>query len=113
MASFKEQTGKDIDEAFWAFHAKNPVIYDLFKRYLKELLKAKGIKTPAQAEEKKFKTSSKLLINRIRWEVYVTTEDDAASHKISDAYTSRYSRLFAAQYPEWKNIFNYAELRSK
>lgn len=102
MASFTKQTGQTIEEAFKEFDTLNPHIYELFKKYLREWYRAnKG----------QGKTSSKLIINRIRWEVMTTTT--AQDFKINDAFTAHYARKFASEHPAFKDIFEYRELRSK
>ena len=103
MASFATQTGQTIDEAFAEFDRLNPHIYELFKKYLREWWKANRNNPGA-------KTSSKLIINRIRWEVETTTT--AKDFKINDAFTSRYSRKFSNEHPEYANLFYYKDLRS-
>jgi hypothetical protein len=103
MASFATQTGQTIDEAFAEFDAENPHIYELFKKYLREWWKANKGNPGA-------KTSSKLIINRIRWEVETTTT--AKDFKINDAFTQAYSRKFVAENPDFKHLFEFRERRS-
>lgn len=98
---FEQMTGKSIRKAFLAFHAKNPKVYELFMRYCEEAL-SKGKK----------KLSSKLIINRIRWEVFISTEDDHSVFRINDAYTAHYARQFMDDYPIYRGFFELRELRS-
>lgn len=102
MATFTQATGQTIAEAFAAFDAANPQVYELFKKYVREVVKAKG---------KNVKTSSKLIINRIRWEVYVQTNSQD-EFKINDAFTAHYARKFASDYPDYAHLFNYKHLRA-
>ncbi len=109
MASFSKQTTKTIQQAFDEFHERNPQVYDSFKELAFEAINAR-----------KKKISSKMIINVIRWEVFLQTEDKTlvdigdglVSFKINDAYTRRYARLFANDYPEHEDKFNFRELRS-
>ena len=101
MSKFKEQTGKTIKEAFDQFHEENPQVYDWFKKYAFHLIDKKG----------KEKISSKLIINRIRWEIYMTTTTEG-NYRINDAFTAHYSRLFVEDYPEYENMFEFRRLRS-
>jgi len=57
------------------------------------------------------KVSSKLIINRIRWEVYIETSGDP--YRINDAFTSHYARLFVKEFPEHKGAFEFRRLRSE
>jgi uncharacterized protein YbaP (TraB family) len=57
------------------------------------------------------KISSKMIINWIRWNRYVTTND--ASFKINDAYHAYYSRLFVERNPELANVFEFRKLRNE
>lgn len=100
MSSYKITTGKSIDEAFVEFHAKNPQVYHYFKKFVNDVL-ARGKKI----------TSSKLIINRIRWEIWIESTG-TEEFKINDAFTSRYARLYAKEYPKYEDIFKFRELRS-
>lgn len=102
--NFSTQTGQTIEEAFNDFDRQNPHIYELFKKYLREWWKANKNNPGA-------KTSSKLIINRIRWEVETTTT--AKDFKINDAFSRSYIRKFARDYPAFANLFEYREIRSK
>lgn len=104
MATFAKQTGQTIEDAFNLFDEENPHIYDLFKKYLREWYRANKNNPNA-------KTSSKLIINRIRWEVATTTT--ATDFKINDAFTAYYARKFASEHPGFAHIFEYREIRSK
>ena len=102
MATYREVNGKSIDEAFEAFHKKNPRVYEEFKKQI-TLALSKG----------KRKISAKLIINWIRWNVYMETEDEVSpGFSVNDAYQSRYARLFVEEYPHHKDLFNFRELRS-
>lgn len=98
--TFKSATGQTIDEAFQKFHDQHPEVYRYFKVYVNEIL-ATGKKV----------TSSKMIINRIRWELYLDTKRKE-EFKINDAFSSRYSRLYAEEFPKFKDIFHYRDLRS-
>ena len=118
--NYHEATGSTIDEAFTKYHEENPEVFEMFKKYLREIVqnkRARGIKS------KDIKTSSKMILNRIRWEVsnvgIVTNNSENKaeervfdSFKINDAFTSRYARLFCDQNPEWSHLFNLRELRT-
>ncbi len=106
---FQENTGQTIQDAFRMFDKDNPAVYSHFKR----------LALTAIALGKK-KISSKMIINVIRWEVFIETtektlftdaEGDKA-FKINDAYTSRYARKFIQDFPDHKDKFELREIRS-
>lgn len=107
--NFKENTGKDIQEAFEEFHKLNPSVYEHFKRIALEAI---------NSGKKKF--SAKLICGKIRWDVFMMTEEPTLFNqngkmkkfKINDAYTSRYARLFGDDFPEHEKCIEYRELRS-
>ncbi len=98
--NFKQHTGKSITIAFRKFNKQNPHVYVYFKRYTKQLARS-GQKL----------TSSKMIINRIRWEIYMENKG-SDKYRINDAFTSRYARKFIRDFPKYKNVFHLRELRS-
>ncbi len=99
--TFEESTGRTIDEAFTEFHKKNPVVYEYFCRYVQQILD-KGKKL----------TSSKMILNRIRWEIYIELNSEE-EFRINDAFTSRYSRLYVTDHPDKSELFKFRELRGQ
>lgn len=89
-----------VEDKFNAFHAANPAIYGLFKRFAAEAIKAK-VK----------RLSSKLIIERIRWECAVVTTGAGWStakgkpFMIDNRFTCWYSRKFMADYPKAGEMF--------
>lgn len=92
--------GETIAETFARFNANNPKIYEHYKRYA-----FNWINTGAKI------ISSKQIIGRIRWFIYVETKSDD-EFKINDSFTAHYARLFATDHPEHADKFNFRELRS-
>lgn len=102
MCSYKEANAKTIDESFGQYVKDNPAIYGYFVSFAIAWLKS-GAK----------KISAKQIIGRIRWELQVETKGPhAIDFKINDAFSSRFSRLFISDYPEYSNRFEFRELRS-
>jgi hypothetical protein len=104
--NYQKTTGKTIQEAFEAYHAANPHVYVYFKK-----LALKAIKIG------KKKVSFKLIMNVIRWEIYLKTHEPTPlpsdkTFKINDAYGSRYARLFVRDYPHLEKYIELRELRS-
>lgn len=95
-----ETNGISIQKSFEAFHAENPIVYKTFLKFTRDVIKA-GHK----------KYSVKQILGRVRWHLKFEVEGDH-DYKINDAFTSRYARMFADDYPEWATFFNYRRLRS-
>ena len=98
--NYADTTGVTIRDAFNKFHAENPTIYMYFKQYASQMLSS-GCK----------KISSKLIINRIRWEIYIETKGEG--YRINDAFTAWYAREFVKDYPEHRDKFEFRKIRSR
>lgn len=92
MASYEKMTGKTIGEAFAEFHAENPAVYQMFKKYFFELYTS-GAR----------KTSAKLITERVRWESMIKTNGEP--YKINNNFTSYYARLFIKDFSSFKDCF--------
>ena len=108
---FLKNTGVSIQRAFEDFHKNNPHVYKLFEKETKHAI----------IDKNKKKLSAKMIINAIRWNIFLETEDEVeftdkegkkTKFRINDAYTSRYARLFIQLNPQYPDIFNLKELRS-
>ena len=84
--------GAEFTKAFKEFHSENPQVYELFKEYAFEAMAA-GMRH----------LSSKLIIERIRWESMITTTD--VPYTVSNNHTPDYARLFMLDFPEYKGFF--------
>jgi len=85
-------------EKFNNFHRDNPSIYRYFKQY------ALGLIGKVHS-----RISSKLIIERIRYEVMIETTE---AFKINNNYTALYARLFIRDYPQYYNWFEFRQLRT-
>ena len=101
MSTFSKTNGLTIKEAFDNFHTTNPQVYSIFQA-----------KAFAAIKMGKTKMSSKLILNVIRWEVFIQTNDANSNYRINDAYTAHYARMFAENNPAYADVFNYRNLRS-
>lgn len=81
-----------IQANFASFHAQNPIVYQLFDRYAREMLTAVG------------KGSAKLIFERIRWELTIKTTMDAP--KLNNNYTALYARLWEQNHPQHAGFFS-------
>lgn len=91
---------KSIYVKFLAFHTQHPQVYILFDRFAKQLIE-KGHK----------KLGSKMIMERIRWEIS-TGSKDQDGFKINNNYTAHYSRLFIKNNPQYREYFDFREIRA-
>jgi hypothetical protein len=75
-----------VEDKFKAFDAANPDVYAMFRRFMHELLSAGHTRL-----------SSKMIIERIRWETAITTHGSA--FKIDNRFTAWYARKAIADFP--------------
>jgi len=84
-----------VKDKFLAFHAANPHVYSLYKRFAYEAFAAGATKI-----------SSKLIIERIRWETTISTTGAgwhvAAGKKflVDNRFTCWYARQFIKDFPK-------------
>ena len=88
-----------VEDRFKKFHAKNPDVYSYFKQFAWSLISAGHQKL-----------SSKLIVNRIRWETAVTTT--GPTYLIDDRYTPWYARLFIDDFPAHGDLFELRVIRT-
>lgn len=86
------------EKQFRIFHASNPQVYKMFKRFSLEAIEAG-----------KKHLSAWLIINRMRWETEIVTQGDA--FKINNNYIAYYSRMFMEEFPIYKGFFRTRDLR--
>ena len=85
-----------LEANFWVFHAANPVVYDLFRRFTSRAIKS-GYRHFSVA----------MIIERIRWETNVETYDPTSDDtlKINNNYKAYYARLWMRDNPGWPEFF--------
>ena len=98
--NFKELNGVSIREAFIEFHRKNPKLYLEFEKQAYRAINAG-----------KTKISSKMILNYIRWNVFIETTDKM--FRVNDAFTALYARLFISLHPEHEDKFEVRKLRTE
>lgn len=81
-----------IYRAFLQFDRDNPEFYRLFCRFTLQLIAAG-----------KSRLSSKLIVERIRWETLIKTTD--TDFKINNNFTPYYARKFMADFPNHAGLF--------
>lgn len=97
-------------ERFELFHAANPHVYEMFRFFMKELLRRGHTRI-----------SPNFIVDRIRWEMMVPTvaTPGCGWHvaggkplKINDHFASRYARLVIAEHPAAAKIIELRKLRT-
>lgn len=86
---------------FLVFHTQYPVVYRLFEQFSLELI-GRGHK----------KLGSKMIIERIRWEISLNGAKDGDGFKINNNYTCYYSRLFIRNNPQYRDYFEFREVKN-
>jgi hypothetical protein len=109
MANFQDTFGTSIQDAFEKYHSENPAVYE----------RIRGMALKAINRGKK-RISFKLIIEVIRWETFMETDDqltlfidgEKRKFKINNAYESRYARLFLQEYPQHDDKVETRRLRA-
>ena len=86
-----------LEAAFAKFHAENPHIYELFKRFAWEAIRA---------GRRKF--SARMIFHRMRW--YTNVETNDPNFKINNNHSPYYARMWMVDHPEYPGFFNIREL---
>jgi len=85
-------TYEEKKAAWWAWHKENPQVWEYFERFSFDVIRSG-----------RRKISHWLIINRIRWEVYMETT--GAEFKICNDYIAFYARLWKTRYPQHSDLF--------
>jgi hypothetical protein len=85
-------------EKFCFFHARNPHIFAELERMARELA-ARGRK----------RIGVKLLVERLRYDHYMTSDDPNSQFKLNNSYTSFYARLLIDTHPELRELIETRE----
>ena len=81
------------EASFRQFHADNPNVYQLLKRFAKEAIKA-GYRH----------YSMYALFERVRWHMMIDTNGD--SFKVNNNHRPYYARMFHRDHPEFDGFFH-------
>ncbi len=90
---------EQILEAFLKFHAENPDVWDLWKRYTFQLIASGNSKGGAGN-----------VSERIRWHSLIRTRGESV--KLNNNYRAYYARMFDAKYPEYDGFFRVRKMIS-
>ena len=88
-------------ERFEAFHQANPQVFVLLEDMTKELM-ARG--------RRKF--GIQCLVEVLRWNHYMQTDDANSDFKINNDYCAHYARLLIDSHPEWVDVFQLRKLKA-
>jgi hypothetical protein len=80
----------EVEEHFTKFHQKHPQIYAYFDKYAMQAV---------NAGKKKY--SAWLIVNVIRWEVWIDAQDDNSIFKVCNDYIALYARLWMERNPQY------------
>lgn len=86
--------------AFREFHAANPHVYELFKRFAFEVI-ARGHRH----------YSARAVWYRLRWHVQFETSDP--DFKLNDHHTPYYARMFMREFPRHEGFFETRRVQSE
>ena len=89
----ERRPARSSQERFDRFHAENPHVYQLFKRFTFEAIKS---------GRERF--SARTVIHRIRWYTTVETEDPQG-FKINNNWSPFYARMFVRDHPGHDSFF--------
>ena len=90
-----------LEKDFLKYHAENPHVWALFKKY-----------TNAAIQTGRGNYSAYAIFERIRWHQDIETRDDLG-FKLNNNHRPYYARLFQAQYPKKAEFFRTRQLLSK
>lgn len=82
-----------LHEAFKKFDSANPHVYELFKKYTLDTIKAG-----------RERYSAITIIHRIRWHTSIETQSDNG-FKIANAHAAFYARKFMKDFPQHGSFF--------
>lgn len=91
---------EQLQVEFDAFHAENPVVFQLFVQFTQQVIAAGLTAYSADA-----------IIQRIRWHTSVETQGD--EYLINDHFTAFYARLFHKLHPQHDGFFRTRKQRSQ
>lgn len=97
-----ELKNKTIDEAFNAFDAANPHVYDNLVRLTKRLRTA-GRRRVGIGH----------LFEVLRWEYAIQTDHKESQYTLNNNFRSRYARKIIDENPDLQDMFEIRELKSK
>lgn len=90
---------KDLLAEFRKFDEENPFVWEYFKRFAEQAI-----------QRGRTKLSGQLIIERIRWEIYIITQSDD-DFKINNNHTAYYVRKWLELYKDREGYFEIRRVR--
>ena len=81
-------------DKFEEFNRLNPQVYSVLESMTAEMV-----------NRGRRKIGIKMLIEVLRWNYYLETDDPNSDFKINNNYVSYYARLILERHPEWDGVF--------
>jgi hypothetical protein len=91
MAVLDLTADTSMSAKFSKFHAANPEVWNLFKRFTSEIMDAGNTHYSADA-----------VLHRVRWETALSTGE---TFKINNNYSAFYARLYHREFPKHAGFF--------
>ena len=88
-------------EQFEQFHKLNPQVATALEEMASELIQ-RGRK----------KVGIKMLMEVLRWNYQMKTDDPNSDFKLNNNYAPYYARLLIERHPDWTDIFELRQIRS-
>lgn len=88
-------------ERFDEFNRRNPQVYQTLEDMAKALIN-KGRR----------KIGINMLLEVLRWNYYMSTDDPNSDFKINNNYAPYYARLLIKNNPDWEKVFELRKIRS-
>ena len=89
-------------DRFQTFHERNPQVFSALESMTQEMYQ-RGRK----------RIGINMLLEVLRWNYYMKTDDPNSDFKINNNYAPYYARLLIEKHPEWCDLFQLREMRSK
>ena len=90
---FDDLGGSKLEDAFLRFHRGNPHVYESFKRFTWEAIRAG-----------RTRYSARTIWHRMRWHLHIETKS-ADDFKLNDHHTPYYARMFMRDHPQYDGLF--------
>lgn len=98
---YNEDGWRDIASEFRKFHAKNPEVYGLFKRFANEAFNSG-----------RDHYSARDIFPRIRWFTQIESIGDPDGVKINNNWSPFYARLLAKEDQRFRNFFQFRKSKA-
>jgi hypothetical protein len=93
--------GESIEQQFRAFHAANPHVYNALRSLALGMVK-----------QSRRRIGMRMLLEVLRWQYYMQTNDPSSDFKINNNYAPHYARLLMDSTPELAGAFEVREIRT-